>query len=282
MINSSEYFLPGGSSGVLLIHGLTGTPNEMRTVARGLHRAGFSVLAVQLAGHCGDEADLLATGWQDWFASVEAAAEKLRAKVDRIFVGGLSMGAVLSLKYGIEHPEKVSGLALYGTTFFYDGWSIPLVGRLSFLLPIFDRLGIGKKKSFVETFPFGIKNERIRRSISKKMLAGDSAAAGLAGNPWPSLAEFYRLSRNVQRNLRQVRTPCLVLHAREDDVASLRNAQLIERRVSAPVETVVLDDSYHMITVDQQRDIVIGKSISFFKRIAAEEQARAAPHRATA
>ncbi len=282
MIRPSEYFLPGGSSGVLLIHGLTGTPNEMRTVARGLHRAGFSVLAVQLAGHCGDEADLLATGWQDWFASVEAAAEKLRAKVDRIFVGGLSMGAVLSLKYAIEHPDKVSGLALYGTTFFYDGWSIPLVGRLSFLLPIFDRLGIGRKRSFIETFPFGIKNERIRRSVSKKMLSGDSAAAGLAGNPWPSLAEFYRLSRKVQRNLRAVHTPCLVLHAREDDVASLRNAQLIERRVSAAVETVVLDDSYHMITVDQQRDLVIGKTISFFKRLAAEEQAHAVPHRASA
>ncbi|HEX5125265.1 MAG TPA: alpha/beta fold hydrolase [Rhodocyclaceae bacterium] len=268
MILPSEIFLAGGACGVLLIHGLTGTPNEMRTVARGLHRAGFTVSATQLAGHCGDEKDLLATGWQDWFASVEAAADKLRGETDQIFVGGLSMGAVLSLKYAIEHPDKVSGLALYGTTFFYDGWSIPAIARLSFLLPILDRMGIGKKNSFVETFPFGIKNERVRRSISKRMLSGDSAAAGLAGNPWPSLAEFYRLSRNVQRNLARVRTPCLVMHAREDDVASLRNAHLIERRVSAPVETVVLDDSYHMITVDQQRDVVIEKSAGFFKKIA--------------
>ncbi|MDB5888081.1 MAG: alpha/beta fold hydrolase [Rhodocyclales bacterium] len=282
MIRSSEYFLPGGASGVLLIHGLTGTPNEMRTVARGLNRAGFTVSVVQLAGHCGDEADLLATGWRDWFASVEAAAEELRNKTDRIFVGGLSMGAVLSLKYAMEYPDKVSGLALYGTTFFYDGWSIPLVGRLSFLLPIFDRLGIGKKNSFVETFPFGIKNERIRRSISKKMLSGDSVAAGLAGNPWPSLAEFYRLSRHVQRNLKYVSTPSLVLHAREDDVASLRNAQLVERRVSAHVETVVLDDSYHMITVDQQRDLVIEKSVDFFRKIATAEQRLEKPLRAVA
>lgn len=282
MIIPSEYLLPGGSSGVLLIHGLTGTPNEMRTVARGLNRAGFTVSAVQLAGHCGDEADLLATNWHDWVASVEVAADKLREKVDRIFVAGLSMGAVLSLKYAMEHPDKVSGLGLYGTTFFYDGWSIPPVGRLAFLLPIFDRLGIGKKNSFIEEFPYGIKNERIRTSISKKMLSGDSAAAGLAGNPWPALAEFYRLSRHVQRNLKRVVTPSLVLHAREDDVASLKNAQLIERRVSAPVETVVLDNSYHMITVDQQRDVVIEKSVSFFKKIAAVEQAQLLGQRAVA
>ena len=66
-----------------------------------------------------------------------------------------------------------------------------------------------------------------------------------------------------------------VMHARDDDVASLRNAQLIERRVKAPVETVILDDSYHMITVDQQRRLVIEKSASFFKRIAAAENASA-------
>lgn len=278
-LRPSEYFMPGGSSGVLLIHGLTGTPNEMRTVARGLNRAGFTVLAEQLAGHCGSEADLLKTGWQDWFSSVETAAENLRKEVDRIFVGGLSMGALLALKYAIEHPGKVSGLGLYGTTFFYDGWSIPTIGRLSFLLPIFDRLGIGKKHVAPESFPFGIKNERIRRSITKKMFSGDSAAAGLTGHPWPSLAEFYRLSRDVQRNLGRVTTPSLVVHARDDDVASLRNAELIENRVSGIVETVVLDDSYHMITVDQQRDLVIEKSIAFFRKVEAAEQPIETPPR---
>lgn len=254
-------------SGVLLIHGLTGTPNEMRFVAKGLRRQGFTVECVQLAGHCGTEADLLKTGWRDWFASVEAAADKLLSEVDHLFVAGLSMGSVLALKYAIEHPEKVSGLGLYGTTFFYDGWGIPHVAKLSFLLPIFDRLHIGKKNAFIETFPYGLKNERLRRSVSEKMLSGDSEAAGLAGNPWPSLAEFYRLSAYVQKNLHRVQAPSLVMHAREDDVASLRNAQLIERKISGPVETVVLTDSYHMITVDQEKATVVTRSADFFRRV---------------
>ncbi len=277
MMQSNEFLLRGGPVGVLLIHGLTGTPNEIRSVARGLHRAGYTVLGVQLAGHCGDEGDLLRTRWQDWFASVEEAAERLRNEVKQLFVGGLSMGAVLALEYAIRHGQKVSGVALYGTTFFYDGWAIPKVGRLAFLLPWFDRLGIGRKRSFVETFPYGIKNARIRRAISTKMLAGDSASAGLAGNPWPALAEFYRLSRCVQRRLHQVHTPCLVIHARDDDVASLANAQLIEKRVSAPVETIVLDNSYHMITVDQQKDEVIEHSADFFQRVIAAQHAKPQP-----
>jgi len=263
----SELPVPSNASGVLLIHGLTGTPNEMRFVAKGLRREGFTVDCVQLAGHCGTEDDLIKTGWRDWFGSVEAAAEKLGREVDHLFVAGLSMGSVLALKYAIEHPGKVSGLGLYGTTFVYDGWGIPPIGKLSFLLPIFDRLHIGHHKSFIETFPYGLKNERLRRSVSEKMFSGDSAAAGLAGNPWPSLAEFYRLSGDVQKNLHKVRAPSLVMHAREDDVASLRNAQLIERKISGPVETVVLTDSYHMITVDQEKATVVARSADFFRRV---------------
>jgi len=259
------------SAGVLLIHGLTGTPNEMRFVGKGLSQHGFKVHCVQLAGHCGTEADLLATGWQDWFASVEAAADDLLREVDHLFVGGLSMGSVLSLKYAIEHPEKTAGLGLYGTTFFYDGWSIPPVAKFAFLLPIFDRLGIGRHKSFMEEPPYGLKNERLRRSVSEKMLSGDSEAAGLPGNPWPSLAEFYRLSRDVQGKLDRVRAPALVMHSREDDVASLRNAQLIERKIQAPVETVVLTESYHMITVDQEKKTVVARSADFFKRVLAHQ-----------
>jgi carboxylesterase len=277
MIRDMEFRFPGGGNcGVLLIHGLTGTPTEMRTVGRGLSKEGFTTLGVQLAGHCGTEADLLATRWQDWFASVEAAAERLRSEVDHLFVAGLSMGAVLALKYAIEHPDKVDGIALYSTTFQYDGWAIPPLARLSFLLPIVDRLGIGRRRRFMETFPYGIKNERIRGVIAGEMLAGDSAAAGLPGNPWPSLAELFRLCRSVRRDIAKVRAPTLILHAIEDDVSSLRNAEIVRRGVSGPVELVELAESYHMITVDQERQTVIDRSAGFFRAQVPEDQSRLA------
>ncbi len=266
---SLDFLWPAGRSGVLLIHGLTGTPTEMRFVARGLHQAGFTVRAVQLAGHCGSNDDLVASGWRDWARSVEVAASELRAQVDHLFVAGLSMGALLALKLAIDRPGDVDGVGLYGTTFRYDGWAIPPVARLSFLLPIACRLGFGRDRVFMESFPYGIKNERIRSWIVASMLSGDSEAAGLAGNPWPSLAEFVQLSRHVRRRLASVRAPCLVVHSTDDDIASLGNIAEIEQRVSAPVEKVLLDDSYHMVTVDQQRDLLIDRSARFFERIAA-------------
>lgn len=268
MTKSSEFRLAGGRSGVLLIHGLTGTPAEMRFVGNGLHRAGFTVLGMQLAGHCGDEADLLATGWSDWYASVVEAAARLRDEVDHLFVAGLSMGAVLALKLAIDKPHDVDGVGLYGTTFFHDGWATPAIGRLAFLLPLAVRLGIGRDKVSMESPPYGIKDERIRKRIVDAMLSGDSEAGGLAGFPWPSLAEFTRLSRHVRNRISRVRAPCLVVHSGDDDIASLRNVRIVERGVRAPVETVLLDDSYHMVTVDRQRGELIERSATFFRRIA--------------
>lgn len=271
MIQPTEFFFEGGASGVLLIHGLTGTPMEMRLLGKGLNHAGFTVHGMQLAGHCGNVEDLLATGWHDWYASVEKAAENLRGKVDHLFVGGLSMGALLALKFAADHPQQVAGVGVYGATFRYDGWSIPRLARLSFMLPLLKAVGIGRHRSFMEQPPYGIHDERLRAQVSAAMLGGDSAAAGLPGNPWYSLAELHQLSNTVRHQLAQVTSPCLVAHASEDDVASVRNAELVMREVSAPAELLLLDHSYHMITIDQDRRTLIERSAAFFDRIAAAD-----------
>lgn len=271
MTDATEFQFEGGRDGVLLIHGLTGTPTEMRMLGKGLNRAGFTVVGVRLAGHCGSEDDLLATRWQDWYASVEAAAEQLRGKVDRLFVAGLSMGAVLALRLAAVRPEWVDGVGVFGATFQYDGWSIPWTGRhLSFLLPIFKRLGIGRGRSFIEQPPYGIRDERLRAQISAAMFSGDSGAAGLPGNPWHALAEMVWLSRDVRRRLPDVVAPCFIAHASDDDVASTANADLVARGVRGPVEMLLLEDSYHMITIDRERRTLIERSADFFARVARE------------
>jgi carboxylesterase len=267
--DATEFQFEGGRDGVLLIHGLTGTPTEMRILGKGLNRAGFTVVGVRLAGHCGTEDDLLATTWQDWYASVEAAAEQLRGKVDRLFVAGLSMGAILALRLAAVRPEWVDGVGVFGATFRYDGWSIPWTGRhLSFVLPIFKRLGIGRTRSFIEQPPYGIRDERLRAQISAAMFSGDSEAAGLPGNPWHALAEMVWLARDVRKRLPDVVAPCFIAHAADDDVASTANADMVARRVRGPVEMLLLADSYHMITIDRERRTLIERSADFFTRIA--------------
>lgn len=269
MIQDSSYFLNGNRNGVLLIHGLTGTPNEMRIVAKGLNQAGFTVYAMQLAGHCGDEADLCRTTWHDWYQSVQQAADFLKQHVDHLFVAGLSMGALLSLKLAADYPQLVKGVGVYGVTFTYDGWSMPFWAKqLFFLLTFLKKLHLFQKTSFIEKPPYGLKDERIRATVAASMFSGDSAAAGLAGNPFPALAEMQWLAKKVRQQLPQVIAPCLIMHSGHDDIANINtNARLVEKNVSGPTRFVVLDDSYHLITIDRQRREVINESVQFFQNI---------------
>ncbi|HTH16455.1 MAG TPA: alpha/beta fold hydrolase [Magnetospirillum sp.] len=262
-----SFYMPGGPEAVLLIHGLTGTPTEMRYVGKSLAAAGFTVYGMQLAGHCGTEADLLMTNWRDWYASVEAAYDRLAANHTTIFAAGLSMGAVMSMHLAANRP--VAGIALYSTTLWYDGWTIP---KLANLLPLFLYTPLGKRYRFVETFPYGIKDERLRRVVVAGMMSGDSASAGNLGMAGQSLRELRALIRVVKHEMPSVTTPTLILHAQDDDVTSVRNANYVEGRLGGPVRKVLLDDCYHMITVDRQRSRVVEESVRFFREIAGRPQ----------
>jgi carboxylesterase len=80
---------------------------------------------------------------------------------------------------------------------------------------------------------------------------------------------MYNMAALVRRDLPKVTAPCLVAHATEDDVASLENAHLVARSVSGPVEMLLLEDSYHMITIDRERRVLIDRSADFFSKVAA-------------
>ena len=269
---SREFVLPGqgpnGRTGVLLVHGLAGTPNEMRQLGRSLQGAGFEVHGVQLAGHCAGLEDLVATHWQDWAESVHAAAQRLRARMDKLVVMGLSMGAVLALELAAMRPDLVDGVVALSTSFWHDGWSMPIFTRLAFLLKPVRALGIGRRRMFLERPPYGIRNAGLRKFVLAQMQGGDSGVAGLSGTPWYSIIEMHDLSKHVRRRLRAVRAPCLVVHATEDDVSSLANADLVARQVQGPVERLLLENSYHMVTIDSDRRLLTERAIDFVRRIA--------------
>ena len=164
-------FFPGGRIGFLLVHGLAGTPAEMKILGKRLNRYGFTVLCPQLAGHCASEEELVTTCWSDWSRSVEDAFDALSRHMDAVFVGGLSAGAVLSLRHAQRYPGRARGLALYSTTLRYDGWTIP---KLSFLLPLILKTPyFGKRYRFEEAFPYGIMDDKLRgRILAHRRLRG--------------------------------------------------------------------------------------------------------------
>jgi carboxylesterase len=264
-------FFPGSRIGIMLIHGLGGTPVEMKIVAKRLNRYGFSVLCPLLAGHCSSEADLVATTWNDWTASVQNAHERMVEHMDVIFAGGLSAGAVLSLYTAQRNPGGIRGLVLYSITLRWDGWSIPKF--VTFLMPLLLRLPyISKRYRFEEVYPYGLMNEKLRNRIHAQMQSGDAPAAGLSSTPGTSMRELWRLVDIVKKNLPGLSTPTLLIHARNDDIAHLRNSVYVQRRLGGPAELLLLENSYHIITVDQERNTVCDATAVYFHSLLDEAE----------
>jgi len=193
---------------------------EMRFVAQGLARAGYTVHVPQLAGHCGTAEELKATGWQDWCATVEEEHDRLKQTCDHIVVGGLSMGAILAVHHAARHPDDVFALALYAPTLQLDGWGIPWYGRFFDLV---HQKWFADLFQFAERDPWGIKDRRLRELVKTAILSGDSSKAGIAALPGGMMLELRWLVEDTKRRIGDVRQPTLVVHPREDDRASLSN-----------------------------------------------------------
>jgi len=261
-----------GSAGVLLVHGITGSPTEMKPLVRKLVSQGFTVACPQLAGHCSTLKELKATRWTDWYASLEAGLDFLSNECDTVYVSGLSMGALMALKLAADHPERVQAVATLSATFFYDGWNVPYF-KQRFLMPLAIHTPLRYFLSYREPAPYGIKDERLRNLIAA-VYEGNSANLpekyGYSEFPGVTILETTRLIRQVKRDLASVVTPLLIVHATEDDMASLENAKYLAAHVSSrQVETFYVDDTYHVLTLDKRRDDVANRVAEFFLRHAA-------------
>jgi carboxylesterase len=259
-----------GPVGVLLVHGITGSPTEMKPLIRKLASQGFTVACPQLAGHCSTLRELKATRWTDWYASLERSLEFLLQECESVQVAGLSMGALLALRLAARHPDRVRAVATLSATFFYDGWNVPRL-RQRFLLPLAIHSPLRYFLSYREPAPYGIKDERLRNLIAA-VYEGNSANLpekyGYSEFPGVTILETTRLIRAVKRELADVAAPLLIVHSTEDDMASLENARYLAARVaSRQLETFYVDDTYHVLTLDKRKDDVADRVTEFFSKI---------------
>ena len=260
--------LPGtNGSAVILVHGLTGTPNEMRFIAWFLQSHGYTVMCPRLANH-GRPLDILQrTSWREFYSSVESSFWKLKSTHKQVYAGGLSMGALLCLELAANVGLDLAGVCCLSPTFFYDGWNVPWYQVLLNLAPW---TGLEECFYFKEKPPYGLKNERIRERVhqfydqAKLEDIRDVDRFGYPFFPVRLLSELRRLVRHLTPRLPEVKSPCQVIQARNDDMSSVRNAQLIHDRVSSKrKEIVYLEDSYHVITADQERGKVANHMLEF-------------------
>lgn len=256
--------MPGGKNAILLLHGLYGNPLEMQYIGRKLHRAGYTVEIPYIHG-CGvaDTSLRHTTPWEKWRKQVEAHFAKMRREYSQVSVAGLCIGADLALALALDHSAEIHALCLYSTTLYYDGWNVTRwrhLRALAYYSPLRYML------SYHERHPYGLKDERIRQWVATQMKKGVETAAGAAKSPFTGVYQAERMMRYLRRNLGRVTVPTLILHAQEDDFASPKSADLVESRVSSStVRKVILHDSYHIITLDNDKDRVAQETLDFIQ-----------------
>jgi carboxylesterase len=258
-----------GPTGFLLVHGLSGTPTELHFLAQKLEKEGHTVYCPLLDGHGGGSRTLRASRWQDWYASVERAHEKLQSVCETVIVGGSSAGGILSLILASRRPDQVSGLLLYAPTLRLDGWAIP---RSFSLFKLVTQRWLARYFHFSDVEPYGIKDERVRKLAFAAMQTGSDGAQPMIGFPGTTVLEFRWLTREACRVMSKVRTPTLIVHPRYDDFSHLDGALLIQQRLRSRVETLVLDDSYHLVALDRQRDLVVDRTLRFVQSLQNTQQ----------
>jgi carboxylesterase len=256
---------------VILIHGLTGTPNEMKFLANSLNKKGYSVICPRLANH-GEPIEILKnTKWQSFYQSVKTAFTQANSSDKIIFTAGLSMGALLALLLAEEFKDRIAGVSCLSPTLFYDGWNTPWY---KCFLPIVSHTPLKYFFYFKEDPPYGIKNEQVRerlhRFYSQARLCDTEGIAqyGYPYFPVTLLHQLHLLVRDLSKRLRRINTPVQLIQAKEDDVTSVKNSLFIYDRVKSDnKELVLLENSYHLITADYERDKVAQKVEEFFSKI---------------
>ena len=274
---------------VYLIHGITGTPIEMRYLARGLARRGEDVYATTLPGHCTSLRDLVRTSEQQWCDHVGKQLAYVRERYEHVYVAGLSAGSLIAIE--ASTIVTVDGIGVLSPTFFYDGWNTP---RSHAILPLALKLVpecLQHLLFHLDGPPYGVKDSLIQAHIRASYTSASvfhewvglwwegyrsesvgnradppSASKGYPLFPLRTLTEIDRLMSRVRKLLAKVSAPTLILQATNDDMTGPRNPQFVYDEIaSIQKEIVMLDDCYHVITVDRQRQAVVKHLAAFFK-----------------
>jgi carboxylesterase len=232
----------GGRTGVLLLHGFTGSTAGLRLWAEAVAAEGYAVELPRLAGHGTSWQELDKTRWQDWYAGASEALTRLTDRCDEVFVGGLSMGGCLALRLAEEREAAVAGLVLVNPIVVSQRKSLLALPLLKRLLPSVGAIGNDIKKPGVDEHAYD-------------------------RTPLRALDSQRELWRVTREDLPKITVPLLLFRSVEDHVVEPLSSQMIVQRVSSrDVTERVLDDSYHVATLDNDAPAIFEGSLEFIRK----------------
>jgi carboxylesterase len=233
-LDPSAFESAGGHVGVLLIHGYTGSVAETRPMGVYLAGRGLTVRCPLLPGHGTRPEDLTRISWQAWADEVELALRVLQGRCDTVFVGGLSLGSLLTLWLGVEYPD-IAGLIPMAPAIRVQNRLMPLALPLRYLLK-YNPLG-----------PMGDDDlgdpQAVERGWSYDEL------------PLWGASEVYLLQQKMRRALPQIHQPILIVQGRRDAHLHPRAAEEVYETVASTDRTLVwLEHSGHNLLIDGERE----------------------------
>lgn len=243
--------------GVLLFHGLTGSPFEMKKYGNFLYELGFDVFCYSFPGHGENLNDIQKVTYKDWCNFAQEKYSELRPQYKDFFVSGLCLGAAISL-YLAENNKDLTGLIALSTTLFLDGFCMP---KRKCLMPIALKTIFRYFYTFPEDECLGVKNITTRKSLAKLM---SKTTIGMDNYPLNCVYELLSLSKFVRKNLKKVETPILIIHSKYDNLTSVKSAKVVYDNISSQNKKYVeLEDSYHMVLYDNEKQFVMNTVAEF-------------------
>ncbi|HET7490225.1 MAG TPA: alpha/beta fold hydrolase [Acidimicrobiales bacterium] len=236
--------LGDGPAGALLIHGFSSSPQTMRGLGEHLAAQGVRVSAPLLPGHGTDVYDFAHRRPEEWVATVRAAHDELAGRCHPVFVMGVSFGSALAVDLAADLGDDVAGLVLLASVVEVE-WM--------------KRLALNLIRWFVPTVK-GVGNDISEPSLRRE-IGYDRLPTGVT----------YRMARwltALPPKMAEVRAPALIMHGRHDHEAPAANPRLLHEKLGSPrKELVWLERSWHVITLDVERDTVFSRVGGFVESL---------------
>ncbi len=244
-LKAAATFLKNETSnmGILLLHGFTGTPAEMRYLAEKLNESGATVYVPRYPGHGTSLIEMANSSVDAWFTAARESLFELKAHCTHVYIAGLSMGGIFAILLAREFAiQKIALMSVPCTLKEKTVYAAPVAGLFTKIL-------------WVPNKTKGVCDEVAR----KEHICYDD------GIPVRQSWQLFKTIKKAMRALPSVYSQTLIIQSKRDAVIPAHSAEYIYNRLGSKNKKIVrLEKSDHAITVDFERDVVARHCINFF------------------